>query len=87
MFGRTIAALAVWVALLPALAHGQDAGGNLARLWVVVPKAGMEDQLEAAMKAHNAWRVENGDPWGWNTYHRVSGGGLNEWYLRSRGHS
>ncbi len=46
---------------------------NLARMWVVKPKPGMDQELEDAMKAHNAWRVENKDPWGWNTYHRVTG--------------
>jgi hypothetical protein len=79
--------IAAWSVLLPALSSAQDTAGNIARMWVVVPKEGMDDQLEAAMKAHNAWRVENGDPWSWNTYHRVSGDDLNHWYIRSGGHT
>ena len=60
---------------------------NLARMWVVTPKAGMDQQLEDAMKAHNAWRVDNGDPWSWNTYHKVTGDDLGTWTIRSFGHS
>lgn len=48
-------------------------GGNLARMWVVVPKPGMDRQLEEAMKTHNKWRQENGESWHWNTYHPVTG--------------
>lgn len=85
---RTVLAIAAALGSLLAVAvQAQDSGGNLARMWVVVPKEGMEDQLEEAMKAHNAWRTENGDPWSWNLYHRVSGGDLNHWYLRSPGHT
>jgi len=60
---------------------------NLARMWVVKPKPGMDQQLEDAMKAHNAWRVKNKDPWGWNTYHQVTGDNLDMWFIRSPGHS
>ncbi|MGB5209129.1 MAG: hypothetical protein WBN31_02550 [Gammaproteobacteria bacterium] len=60
---------------------------NLARMWVVKPKPGMDQELEDAMKAHNAWRVENKDPWGWNTYHQVTGDSLDLWFIRSGGHS
>ena len=87
MIRKTVVALAAFCLILPMAATAQEEEGKLARMWVVVPKDGMGDQLEEAMKAHNAWRVENGDPWGWNTYHRVSGGDLDHWYIRSGGHT
>jgi hypothetical protein len=87
MIRKIVAAIIAVSLILPGLVAAQETEGNLARMWVVVPKDGMSDQLEAAMKAHNAWRVENGDPWSWNTYHRVSGDELGNWYIRSPGHT
>lgn len=60
---------------------------NIARMWVVTPKAGMDQQLEDAMKAHNQWRVDNNDPWPWSTYHQVTGSDLGDWLIRSCCHS
>ncbi|MGI9263710.1 MAG: hypothetical protein ACR2QU_02200, partial [Gammaproteobacteria bacterium] len=60
---------------------------NLARVWAVTPKPGMDQQLEDAMKAHNKWRVDNGDPWSWSTYHRSTGDDLGTWFIRSGNHT
>jgi hypothetical protein len=60
---------------------------NIARMWVITPKAGMDQQLEDAMKAHNKWRVDNGDPWRWDTFHKSTGDDLDSWTLRSFGHT
>ena len=87
MIRKIVTAIAVCCLAMPMLATAQEEEGKLARMWVVVPKDGMGDQLEEAMKAHNAWRAENGDPWSWNTYHRVSGGDLDHWFIRSPGHT
>jgi len=82
-----LALLAVAGLMLAPLAAFSADDPNLARMWVVTPKPGMDDKLEEAMKAHNAWRVEHKDPWSWNTYHTVTGDGLGAWYIRSSGHS
>jgi len=88
MIERFLAVVAaICVLLAPAVVHAQESEGNLARMWVVIPKDGMDDQLEAAIKQHTAWRQENGDPWSWNTYRRASGGDLNHWFIRSPGHT
>ncbi len=79
--------LAVAGLILSPLAGFSADEPNLARMWVVTPKPGMDTELEQAMKKHNAWRIENKDPWSWNTYHTVTGDGLDAWYIRSPGHS
>ena len=86
---KTLTMLALATLLVaPFAAQAQDADEpNLARMWVVKPKPGTDQQLEDAMKAHNAWRKENKDPWSWNTYHTVTGSDLDLWYIRSPGHS
>lgn len=83
----TLLALAALL-VAPWSGHAQDSEeANLARMWVVKPKPDMNQQLEEAMKAHNAWREENKDPWSWNTYHTSTGSDLDLWFIRSPGHS
>ncbi len=77
----------VAASLLAGAVFGQEeAPGTLARLFVVTPKAGMDEQFQRAFEEHVKWRAENGDPWSWNTYHQVLGDDLDSFYIRSAGH-
>jgi hypothetical protein len=86
---KILTMLGLAVLLLVPLASPLQAADepNLARMWVVKPKPGMDRELEAALKAHNAWRSENQDPWSWNIYHTTTGADLDLWFIRSPGHS
>ncbi|KAA3644441.1 MAG: hypothetical protein DWP95_04445 [Proteobacteria bacterium] len=55
----------------------------IADSWVMVPKAGHEDQFEAAIKEHMAMRAEKGDSRQWHTYVPITGDNLNHYVVRS----
>ncbi len=60
--------------------------GNIASEWIMVPVAGQEDEFEAALKAHVAWRKQAGDPFSWRMYQPVVGKDLTYYVIRSGGH-
>lgn len=76
------------VALLLGLA-GQDAWAqqnNLARVYFMDAKTGMQAGLETALKQHAEWRKEQGDPWTWSVMQVVNGENLGRFIARSGGH-
>jgi hypothetical protein len=52
----------------PAPAVAQETPPPLAELWVITPKAGHSKEFFAGLKAHMAFRSEQGDPRAWQTY-------------------
>lgn len=60
--------------------------GNIADRWVLWAKPGQEKQLEAAIKAHAAWRKQAGEPFAWLTYQPIAGTDLTYYVVRSDYH-
>lgn len=60
---------------------------NLAQNYKMVPKAGMQSQVESALKAHTEWRKAHGDSWTWDIYQQIVGPDNGTFYARSGGHS
>lgn len=75
-------------ALLLALpvAAQEEAVGQLARVYVVQPKAGMALQFEEAYAAHVAWHREQGDTWTWVTWQVQSGEDFGKYAIITPGH-
>lgn len=71
---------------VPATAQDEPSG-KLTRMWKIVPKSGMENQFEEALKAHIEWRIQNNDPWEWNAYRQIAGEDMNAIFYRSHGHT
>ncbi|MDF2176698.1 hypothetical protein P2G88_00355 [Aliiglaciecola sp. CAU 1673] len=72
------------LALLPFYLHAQDKSPEmLAEVWVMTPKADMQDAFEKGLKEHMAQRVKLGDPRKWNVYRPVLGDGLNSYVIRA----
>ena len=55
--------------------------------YTITPKAGMISELEAALKKHVEWRIQEGDPWTWNIYSKSIGTDLLQYGIRSGNHS
>lgn len=55
---------------------------NLADSWSVVPKSGMQDKFETALKKHLAFRSEKGDTRSWQVYTPIVGDDLNRYVIR-----
>ena len=69
---------------------GQDAwaqDNNLARVYFMDAKTGMQAGLETALKQPAEWRKAQGDPWTWNVMQVVNGEHLGRFIARSGGHS
>ncbi len=64
-----------------------DASGTVATLWVMWPKSGQEQQFEAAIKEHAAWRKTAGEGFTWQIYQPVVGSDLNHYVVRSGEHT
>lgn len=60
---------------------------ELARLFHVDVKTGMQVQFEAGLKAHIQWRHQQGDPWQWNVFQIVNGEWLGDYVIRSGSHT
>lgn len=60
---------------------------NLAQLYTVKPKAGMEAGFQTALKQHVEWRMQNNDPWIWTTYEVIQGDNLGDFVIRSADHA
>lgn len=66
--------------------HAQ-AQGNLADVWTLVPKPGVGQGFEAALRDHMQWRTEAGDPWQWSVYTVETGPDVGAYVVRSSNHS
>jgi len=81
------AVLALLVCCAPLFAGAQEKNeGKLARVYTMVPKHGSGQALWEALKAHAAYRTQQGDPWTWRMYSVVNGKGLGNYVVRSGGH-
>jgi quinol monooxygenase YgiN len=60
---------------------------NISTGYTVTPKSGAGLEFEAAWRQHVEWRKQNNDPWSWDTWQVVSGPNLDEYVIRSAGHS
>jgi len=78
--------LAMLALLVCAPAWSQGAP-NLAELWVVIPKAGHEQQLNEGLQKHMTFRSEQGDPWRWDGYTPLLGDNMNRVVARSCCHT
>ena len=72
--------------LMNAVAFAADTP-TIARMWKVTPKPGMEQDLEDAIKAHSAYRMDNKDSWTWNVYQTLSGDMDGSCFIRSANHT
>jgi hypothetical protein len=66
---------------LPADNHEQPK--PLTDVWYVIPKRGMEAEFESAVKAHNRYRVDQGEAREWSIYVPVVGHNLRVYQFRS----
>lgn len=67
-----------------ALADNHEKPPNIASSWKLTPKADVGTAaFEAALKAHMAWRIEQGDPRSWQVYNVTTGGDRSDYYVRA----
>ena len=81
----TLALAAVGIGLGAGHAQGQQ--GTLADVWTLVPRAGVGQGFEAALRDHMEWRTEAGDPWQWTVYTVETGPDVGAYVVRSGGRS
>jgi hypothetical protein len=74
---------ALFIVPLTAFAQEDEAMGELADVWIMVPKAGMEAQFSAAAAAHIKFRAEAGESRTWQAYRVVIGHNVNIIQYRS----
>lgn len=74
--------LAAWVPLLAQ----EGERGPLTDTWVLWTRDGHQTQIEAALRAHAAWRKQAGEPRTWQIYQPVIGADLGHYVIRSEGH-
>jgi hypothetical protein len=81
--------LVAMFALSPLLAAAQEAmpKNNVSTAWVLWPKAGQTQQLEAAIRKHAAWRKQAGEGFTWNIYQPIVGDDLGHYTIFSGGHA
>jgi hypothetical protein len=84
IFLLLLAALSLFPAL-PAAAQNQP--GNLAISYQVRVKMGSGLKFEAALKEHMAWLRQQNETWTWEVWSKVRGPDLNEYVIRSAGHT
>lgn len=76
------------LSLSPALpAAAQKQPGNLAVSYQVRVKMGSGLKFEAALKQHMAWLKQQNETWTWEVWEKVRGPNLNEYVIRSAGHT
>jgi hypothetical protein len=80
--------LAVVVSLLamPALAQ-EKKPESVARVFVMVPKAGMTQQFEEGRKKHMDFHKKSGDTWTWETWSVATGEGTGNYVSVAGGHT
>jgi hypothetical protein len=71
------------LAVVPARAQAQ----NLAEMWQITPKAGVEVGFQEAFKAHMDFRVAHGETWIWQTWEIVVGEDVGDFLIVSFDHS
>jgi hypothetical protein len=67
---------------MPLLAVAEDEPPGLADMWVVTPKSGHTAEFEEALKAHLAFRAENGDTRDWQVFTVAAGDDMSSYYIR-----
>ena len=75
--------LALLLAPLSVLADSHEKPPALSDVWQVVPKQGMENQFEEAVKAHMAFRAEAGESRAWWVFTPTIGYNMNMYAFRS----
>ena len=78
-----LAVLAMLVSPLALQAQEPEEQGPLTSVWIIVPKADMEEQFEAAVADYMKWRVDAGDSREWHVYSPVIGHNLNVYQFRA----
>ena len=67
-----------------AIADNHEKPPNIASVWKMSPKGDAGTAaFEDAMKAHMAWRMEQGDPRSWQVYTVSTGGDRDDYYVRA----
>ena len=61
--------------------------GSIASVWFIWPKDGQAQPFETALKAHAAWRKQNGEGFVWSIYQPVVGKDLGYYVIRSGDHT
>lgn len=84
---KSVASVCFCVLASIAYLSAQAPAENLARVYRVSVKTGMEVSFEQALRAHAKWRSEQGDPWTWIVYQVVNGDNLGDYYIRSGNHT
>ena len=84
---RKLTVLSLVVALMLPIGavaqEGDEPVPPLSDVWIVVPKAGMTQQFEAAVATHMAFRDDNGDSRTWATFTPVIGKNLTAYQFRA----
>ena len=75
--------LALLLAPLSVLADGHEKAPALSDVWQVVPKKGMENEFEEAVKAHMQFRAEAGESRNWWVFTPTIGYNMNMYAFRS----
>jgi len=83
----TLSLLATACLSVPGLVLAQEPAQPLAERWVIVPKAGEEQELSKALRDHIAFRSEHGDPRQWTAFSPLLGDDLDRIAVRSCCHS
>lgn len=60
---------------------------NMAMIYFMHVKKGMQAQFEAALKMHAAWRKANNDPWTWHVFQVMTGENVGSFLVRSGDHT
>lgn len=84
IFLLLLAALSLFPAF-PAAAQNQP--GNLAISYQVRVNMGSGLKFETALKQHMAWLKQQNETWTWDVWQKVRGPNLNEYVIRSGGHT
>ena len=82
---RVVALVAVPVALIlaaPAVADNHEARPDIADVWFVEVKDGMDDEFTEALQKHLEYRIKNDDAREYRTYRPVIGDDLNHYVIR-----
>ena len=80
--------MAVAVASLCAFTvQAQQAGGEIARIYLNTPKPGGAKAYEAGRKKHMEWHRKQNDAWSWLTWQIVTGERADAYYVGSFGHN
>jgi hypothetical protein len=67
--------------------QAQQAGGEIARIYLNTPKPGAAKAYEAGRKKHMDWHRTQNDAWSWLTWEIVTGDRAGSYYVGTFGHS